>query len=188
MFTSTGTVCASPVTGTDLLGCCLPLHPWEGPWGSSRWTRNSHPSGPWPYGQSWLRSPGGATSTFLTEQLQPCAKSAAQGAAVLLKSPVEQAGLQARRGHCCTNLPPAARSLWKLKLKTKILLETMAQVLIPVSSCAGLYKLRFWKLLASPRSTTKILETNLGQCIFQYSFERIFKKTNRKTQNHIFFK
>lgn len=181
---------ASPVTGTDPLGSCLSPHPWEGPWESSRWTRNNHRhlSGPWPHGQSWLRPPGGATSTFLTEQLQPCAKSTAREAAVLLKVQWSRRGLQARQGHCFTNLPPAARSLWKLKLKIKILLETTAQVLIPVSSCAGLYKLRFWKLLASPRSTTKILETNLGQCIFQYSFERIFKRTNRKTQNHIFFK
>ena len=71
---------------------------------------------------------------------------------------------------------PTGRSCWKLKLQTKTLLAIASQVLILVSSCIGLFKLCFWKLLTSPRSTTQIWETNSGKSLFQCFFERIFKK------------
>lgn len=44
--------------------------------------------------------------------------------------------------------------LLEAKLKTKILSMITSQVLILTSCC--LFKLHFWKLLASPRSTTKV--------------------------------
>lgn len=46
--------------------------------------------------------------------------------------------------------------LLETKLKTKIVLSMIASQVFILTSLNGSSKLRFWKLLASPRSTTKI--------------------------------
>lgn len=46
--------------------------------------------------------------------------------------------------------------LLEAKLKTKIVLSMIASQVFILTSLNGSSKLRFWKLLASPRSTTKI--------------------------------
>lgn len=128
---------ATATMGTSLgkgpLGCCLPQ---EGPWG------RSHLPTLCPHSQS-CQDPSGSRVRCSWEA--PC----------FLESSRDR-GVAHRLGPCSLTALMHREKPLEAKLKTKILLSMITSQVLILTLLCGSFKLCFWKLLASPRSTTKI--------------------------------
>lgn len=123
--------------GGRLSACLWPQGLWAPPWGRSRWVRNHDLPTLQPRGWPCWALPGTESTA--------CEKCLAS------RSPAEPVG----PGDVLTALTHREKLL-ETKLKTKIFLSMIASQVFILTSLCGSFKLRFWKLLASPRSTTKI--------------------------------
>lgn len=135
-LTATATVGAS--LGKGPLGCRLPQ---DGLWGSHR-PVTSHLPALCPHGQS-CQDPSGSRVCCSCE------------ASCFLESSRDRGAAHRLGPRPFTALTHREKPL-EAKLKTKILLSMITSQVLILTLLCGFFKLCFWKLLASPRSTTKI--------------------------------